>query len=318
MKTVVFAFHIAVALLASHSVFSAEAPQLEKDFRIRDPFVLVDGGKYYLYESKPWSGGNGVQVRVSDDLDGWSPKTPAMTLPKELNVSAVWAPEVHKYKGRYYMFVTLTQPKGTRPVKVIKKGCEHMHTPRGTWAFVADSPMGPFKPTKMGPVPPADHMTLDGTLYVEDGKPYMVYCHEWCQMGNGTVEYAPLTADFSSLETEPVKLLDARSAMPGAASVTDGVFFYRSEKSGRLYMIWSNMISGHGYTVLVRHSLSGKIAGPWSKDSLLLGKDGGHAMIFKDLEGKLRITLHRPNRSPHERMRLFYVNDDGERLTVTE
>lgn len=23
----------------------------EKDFRIRDPFVLVDGGKYYLYES---------------------------------------------------------------------------------------------------------------------------------------------------------------------------------------------------------------------------------------------------------------------------
>ncbi len=304
-------------LCVSNALYSAEEKK-EKDFRIRDPFVLVDGGKYYLYESKPWSGGNGVDVRVSDNLVDWTSKSPAMILPDGVGATAIWAPEVHKYKGRYYLFVTLTQPKNVRPVKLYPEVGENMLTPRGTWIFVADKPTGPFKPTKMGPVPPADHMTLDGTLYVEDGKPYMVYCHEWCQVGNGTVEYAPLNDDFSSLKTEPVKLLDARSAMPGASFVTDGVFFYRSEKSGRLFLIWSNMIDGHGYAVLVRHSLSGKIAGPWSKDTLLLGKDGGHAMVFKDLEGKLRITLHRPNSSPNERMKLFYLNDDGERLTVTE
>ena len=39
-----------------------------ENFRIRDPFVLVDGGKYWLYETKPWNGGMGVEVRVSDDV----------------------------------------------------------------------------------------------------------------------------------------------------------------------------------------------------------------------------------------------------------
>ena len=196
---------------------------LESDFRIRDPFVLVDGGKYWLYESKPWSGGNGVAFRTSADLVSWTAKKPAM-----------------------------------------------------------------------------------------------VYCHEWCQMGNGTIEYAPLSPDFASFEASPVSLLDARSAMEGAGSITDGPFFHRSAKSGRLYMIWSNTVKGRGYCVFVRSSESGKIAGPWTKDELLFGANGGHAMIFTDLKGRLRMTLHRPNKSPDERMKLFWLEDDGEKLRIAE
>lgn len=307
MKTVV----AALLLLLSHFAFSQE-----KDFRIRDPFVLVDGGKYYLYESKPWFGGKGVDVRVSTNLVEWTVKKPAMILPEDVKVQAVWAPEVHKYKGRYYLFATITEDKGAREIKPMNDEVNKDNlVPRGTWVFVADSPEGPFKPVKKGPVPPAELQTLDGTLHVEDGKAYMVYCHEWCQNWNGTIEYAPLSEDFSAFTAPARKLLDAKSAMKGAWVITDGPFLFRSGKSQRLYMIWSNVIKGSGYCVLVRSSPSGKIAGPWTKDEILYGKDGGHGMVFRDLAGRLCLTIHQPNSSPHERMKIFELKDDGERLS---
>ncbi len=45
-------------------------------------------------------------------------------------------------------------------------------------------------------------------------------------------------------------------------------------------------------------------------------KDGGHGMVFKGVDGKLRITFHQPNSSPNERMRIFELDDDGVRLSV--
>ena len=67
------------------------------EFRIRDPFVLPDGDTYYLYETKPWFGGNGVSVRTSKDLDHWTDKEMVLLLPPDVKNTAVWAPEVHKY-----------------------------------------------------------------------------------------------------------------------------------------------------------------------------------------------------------------------------
>lgn len=299
------------------SVRVEPAGKTEKDFRIRDPFVLVDDGRYYLYESKPWSGGNGVGVRVSGNLVDWTAVKPVMKMPSDVKVRAVWAPEVHKYNGRYWLFVTITEKKGVREIKAMNPEADPKGlAPRGTWVFSADSPMGPFEPVKKSPVPPAHLQTLDGTLYVEDGRPYMVYCHEWCQNWNGTIEYAPLADDFASFTGPSVKMLDAQSSMEGAWVITDGPFFHRSEKSGRLYMIWSNVVKGKGYCVLVRSSASGRIAGPWSRDEILYGRDGGHGMIFRDLDGKLRLTIHQPNSSPDERMKLFTLEDDGERLSL--
>jgi beta-xylosidase len=309
---------IVLALFGCFSAFALQGADTESNFRIRDPFVLVEGNDYYLYESKPWSGGDGVFVRQSKDLVNWTKKTYAMKLPSSVKVTAVWAPEVHKYDGKYWMFVTITEKHSVRHVRPMFKSRKKRLQPRGTWVFKSDSPIGPFEPVKMSPLPPAEHQTLDGTLYVEDGKPYMVYCHEWSQMGNGTIEYAPLSKDFSSFLEPPKKLLDARSAMKGAGQVTDGPFFYRSKKSNKLFLIWSNFIDGHGYSVLVRSSESGKLAGPWSKDEILFGKGGGHGMIFRDKDGKLFLTLHQPNSTPNERMKLFRLEDDGEKLKIVK
>ena len=298
-----------------------EAAFTRAEFRIRDPFVLADGGVYYLYESKPWDGGRGVFVRRSADLEHWTDKQQVMRVADDLPVRKVWAPEVHKYNGAYYLFVTLTMADGAYAISPLVPGREKMFSPRGTWVYRAESPMGPFEPVRNGPVPPQDWMTLDGTLYVEDGQPYMVFCHEWCQMKDGLMCYAPLAPDFASFTAAPTTMFRASDAMAGAGFVTDGPFLYRSPKSGALFMIWSNTIRRDGrkdpdYCVFVRKSAGGRLAGPWSKDELLFGKDGGHGMIFKAFDGRLMLTLHQPNNTPNERMALFEVEDTGAALRI--
>ena len=298
-----------------------EATFARTDFRIRDPFVLADGGVYYLYESKPWDGGRGVFVRRSVDLEHWTEKVQVMRVADDLPVRKVWAPEVHKYNDSYYLFVTLTMKDGAYQIASLVPGREKMVSPRGTWVYKAESPMGPFAPVKNGPVPPQDWMTLDGTLYVEDGQPYMVFCHEWCQMKDGRMCYAPLAPDFASFSAAPTTMFKASDAMKDAGVITDGPFLYRSPKGDALYMIWSNTLKREGkknpdYCVFVRKSSGGRLAGPWSRDELLFSKDGGHGMIFKTFDGRLMLTLHQPNVSPNERMALFEVEDTGVALRI--
>ena len=41
-------------------------------------------------------------------------------------------------------------------------------------------------------------------------------------------------------------------------------------------------------------------------------------MLFRGLDGELRLTLHSPNTSERERPVFFRVSDSGERLDITE
>ena len=39
-------------------------------------------------------------------------------------------------------------------------------------------------------------------------------------------------------------------------------------------------------------------------------------MLFRDFAGNLKLTLHQPNKTPCERMRIFDVEDNGKRLEL--
>ena len=87
-------------------------------------------------------------------------------------------------------------------------------------------------------------------------------------------------------------------------------------------MIWSNTVKRNDgkdpdYCVFVRKSVGGKLAGPWTKDTLLFSKNGGHGMIFRAFDGRLMLTLHQPNRTPDERMALFTLDDTGDTLRLS-
>lgn len=287
------------------------------EIRIRDPFVLSENGTYYLYGAKPWYGGQGVWVRTSKDLETWTEPAEVMHVPGDIDCKAVWAPEVHKYAGKYWLFVTLTEADDpAHPIEpMLEQGFKGGElVPRGVWVFKGDSPTGPFLPVKAGPVTPRAWMCLDGTLYVEDGKPWMVFCHEWCQTGNGRMMAAPLTADLSGFAAEPIELFRAANALHGAGCVTDGPFLY-TEKGLGLRMIWSNSLEGSGYSVIQCKSASGKIAGPWTMFTPLFRGDGGHGMLFRTFDGQLTLTLHQPNGGDKERMKFFPIGTSWEGLS---
>ena len=258
------------------------------EINIRDPFVLYEDGKYYMYGSRgreTWGICTGLDVYVSDDLENWSEPVEVFTKPENFwSDRNFWAPEVHKYEGAYYMFVSFFAKDKMRGTQILK----------------AESPMGPFKLHSDGPVTPSDWMCLDGTLYIENGVPYMVFCHEWTQVKDGEMCVIELSKDLTKAVGEP-KVLFKASSLPnvaavnnGAGYVTDGPFMYRT-KSGRLLMIWSSF-TADGYCEAISYSDNGSILGNWAhEEKLLFSKDGGHGMLFYDKEGNLKFPYHQPN-----------------------
>jgi hypothetical protein len=81
-------------------------------------------------------------------------------------------------------------------------------------------------------------------------------------------------------------------------------------------MIWSTFIPGSGYSIVLTHSESGKLCGPWKEQRVIYHQNGGHGMIFKTLEGKLMVALHQPNISPRERLHLYELVDQGDELEI--
>lgn len=306
--------------------FSAELSS--DDFRIRDPFILVDSEQsvYYLYAqagNRSGSDYKGVEVYLSRDLEKWSRPTPVLVIPKEWRVTKVWAPEVHRWRDAYYLFVTLTFRDKVASPPPVEKNWPPMER-RGTWIFRSENPTGPFEPLAKESQTPSDWLALDGTLWVDDGTPWMIFCHEWVQLIDGTIDAVRLTDDLSARVGEPKTILAASSA-PGAVTeklrgkVTDGPFLYRSQKSGALFMIWSTfLVGGRDYSVLWVRSDSGRLDGPWTESKPLFVNHGGHGMIFTDLKGTLRLALHQPNCGAPERFRHFPLFDDGKTLKLAE
>lgn len=274
------------------------------DFRIRDPFILPYEGKYYMYASNyPY----GFMVYTGTDLENWEEPVEIIRFPEGFWATKdFWAPEVHYYQGKFYLFASLYSDSDNR----------------GTQIFRSASPTGPFEPISEDPATPGEWMCLDGTLYVDKGgTPYMVFCHEWLQIKNGTVCYVQLSEDLSQPVGEP-KLMFSAGDYPFVKNVTDdpenlvtdGPFLYRCE-NGDLVMIWSSY-GQEGYFESVLKSDNGEIDGRWIAQDMLFEKDGGHGMIFRDFDGKLRMSLHQPNIAPDEHLKLFELKDCGGTLKV--
>lgn len=275
------------------------------DINIRDPFVLVHEGKYYLYGTRGpecWGKGTGLDCYVSSDLENFEEPVEVFTPGKDFWADKnFWAPEVHKYCGAFYMFVSFKADGKCRGTQILK----------------AEGPLGPFMPHSDGPVTPIDWECLDGTLYIEESdnsKPYMVFCHEWVQVVDGEICAVELSRDLKKAVGKP-KLLFTASEAPWIKDirngnyVTDGPFIHRNDR-GRITMLWSSFCEG-GYALAIAHSKSNTIDGPWVQDpELLFSKNGGHGMLFKDLSGKLTVTLHSPNIDLEERPVFFHIDKD--------
>lgn len=276
------------------------------DVHMRDPYILREDGKYYMTGTvgpTAWGRARGINCWVSEDLETWEGPYPIFRGDEKFwGDRQYWAPEMHKYNGSYYLFASFKAPG--------------LH--RGTQILKSDSPLGTFVPLKDYPVTPPNWQCLDGTLWVEDGVPYMVFCHEWVQVTDGTICAMPLTPDLKEPAGSPV-LLFKGSDGPWTDHecwryVTDGPFLYQTS-GGKLVMLWSAS-SPEGYGIGYAVSEKG-ILGPWHQaEQALFNKDGGHGMIFTDAEGNLRLSIHQPNHWPYERPLFLRLRDTGDGIEV--
>lgn len=281
-----------------------------EEINIRDPFVLVREGVYYLYGTRGatcWGEADGFDVYESRDMKTWS--QPICCFHNDGSFFATknyWAPEVYFVNGAFYMLASF-------------KG-ENMC--RGTAILKSQSPLGPFLMHSDKTVTPRDWECLDGTLYQSPGGDYyMVFCHEWVQAGDGEICAVKLTEDLKRAEGD-VRILFRASEAPWAKTVrhssgkvgyvTDGPFFYRTG-DGTLLLLWASFSDG-GYTQGVAVSDNGEITGRFVQQKPLFEKDGGHGMVFEDREGNLWLTLHSPNDHLKERPVFFPLKEENGRL----
>ena len=251
--------------------------------QLRDPCILLENGVYYAYGT-----GWVCYVNNSGDLaGGWNLIGNVVDVPEDA-IDCYWAPEVHKYNGKYYMFTTY------KSAKTGHRGCTVLR---------ADTPVGPFVEISDGHVTPADWDSIDGTLYIdEEGQPWMVFVHEWTSTddGIGRMAAAKMSDDLTRLISEPIELFRADDPSWTDRQVTDGCWMYKCE-TGELLMIWSNS-DKYGYCVGIARSDNGRIDGNWSQDDQLLYSksmtgeyDGGHGMIFYSIAGQMYLSIHSPN-----------------------
>lgn len=284
-----------------------------KFHEIRDPFIVKANDAYYMYGTSYWDGIDWRVYKATSLKGEWTnlgPVVPEEGGTKYPDIDKQrWAPEVHKYKDKYYMFTTYLSKETNQ---------------RGVTIFRSDSPEGPFEmisKNERNKVKPG-HITydfstidkegkpagctIDGTLYVDpQGQPWLVYVNEWVSQTDevGRFSAVKFSDDLSTIDESSNKELfraDCAPWGPPETKVTDGCFIH-TLPSGRLVMLWS-ADNGHGYSTGYATSDHG-VLGPWEQHEQQLyvshmykseAPDGGHSMIFND-NGQLYMCQHGPN-----------------------
>ncbi len=277
------------------------------EINIRDPFILPFENKYYMYGSRVGVQ-TGFDVYESTDLENWSAGKSIFEISDDFWATCdAWAPEVHYYNNRFYMFASFKA----------ENVC------RGTQILVSDAPNGIFLPITKTPITPSDWECLDGTFYIDKlGNPHIIFCHEWVQIGDGTVCEMQLSKDLTYAVSNPRVLWNATDykhvksvRKDWLACVTDGPFLYRNH-NGDLLAVWSSF-NDNGYTALVSQSDNGDIDGNWSVcDTPLSAVDGGHGMIFKAFDNKEYFIMHKPNTAILERPVITQLNKENGKIFI--
>ncbi|MEE2772969.1 MAG: glycoside hydrolase family 43 protein [Bacteroidota bacterium] len=324
MKTVKFFF---IFLVIGPTLAFAQKQEVRDSIlldsiRLSDPFILADkpsktyymtgtGGK--LWKSKDLAYWTGPFNIVEHDTASWMGKDPM-----------IWAAEIHQYKDQYYYFATFTNQEvfiDTVKGSPINRRASHV--------LVSDKPDGPYKPMADATYLPPEKPTLDGTLWVSnDHTPYMIYCHEWLQNLDGTMEKIERKPDLSGSIGEGEILFrasdspwsrDKRDGKIMPNMVTDGPFVFRTQ-TGKLGMLWTSWIYGD-YTQGIAYSESGTINGAWIQEKEpITPPNYGHGMLFKTFDGQLLMSLHShrvgANGNYIRHPKLFRVDDSGDKIVV--
>lgn len=291
-----------------------------------DPYIFADDvtKTYYLT-------GSGGAIFKSKDLKNWTGPYGAYDTRGFWmeGINFVAAAEIHKVNGKYYYAASFGDRKELVDA-VPRRYNVYRHQ---TMILVSDKAEGPYKPFYADPnydYLPHSWDIIDGTIYVENGQPYMVFVHEWMQTFDGTMEYVKLSPDLSKTVSDPVMLFRATESpcplemvgngemtyglkIPGW--VTDGPEMFHT-KTGKLGMLWASW-GAKRYLECVAYSQSGTIDGPWiQEEKPFIDNNTGHGMLFRTFDGKLLLSIHHAEGDGPRKPQLWEVDDSGDKLVL--
>jgi len=297
------------------------------DLVMSDPFIYPhpETQTYYLTSSGGW-------MYKSNDLKMW---TGPFNI---IDIKGLWlekagfaaAAEIHRIGDKYYYAGTWSDHSD-----LIEQVPRRYNVPHNqTYLLRADNPEGPYTSFAIEPgydYQPREWDCIDGTLYEENGKIYMIFVHEWTQLIDGTMDYIELAPDLSyTLSEKPVTMFRATEApwamemnsigeatfglkMPGW--VTDGPQMFRTQP-GKLGMLWSSW-GKERYVQGIAYSESGTIAGPWVQEKEpFLSNNSGHGMLFRTFDGKLIFLVHHAEENGPRKPQYWNVDDSGDKLVL--
>ena len=300
-----------------------------EELSMSDPYIYPDPETHtYLLTS------SGGRMWKSADLKTW-------TGPYNIiDIKGLWlekagfvaAAEIHKIGDWYYYAGTWSDH-----ADLIQQVPRRYNVPHNqTYLLRSDKPEGPYTSFAITPgydYEPRDWDCIDGTLYEENGKVYLVFVHEWTQIIDGTMDYVELAPDLSfTMSPKPVTLFRASELpccgemnglgeatfglrMPGW--VTDGPQLFRTQ-TGKLGMLWSTW-GKERYLQAVCYSESDTIAGPWVQEpEPFLANNSGHGMLFRTFEGKLVYIVHHAEGDGPRKPQMWNVDDSGDKLKLLD
>jgi beta-xylosidase len=275
------------AAVATPAAARSGAAALAYDGDFPDPFILVDGGRYYAYSTQVRSsaGWTNVPVMSSADLESWSSIRDALPrLPLWARSGNTWAPAVVERSGRFLLYYTTTE-------RASRRQCISVAT--------AAKPAGPFHDASTGPlvcqrsqggsIDPYPFADSKGALYLlwksDDnavGEPTALWSR---QLASGGVDWASGSRAVRLLNERPSKW---HVPVEGPAMVRSGSRYYLFYGGGR----WNSGASGIGYATCT--SPLGPCADEtervaWLKTGATDAVGPQGPTVFTDRSGDLRI-----------------------------
>jgi xylan 1,4-beta-xylosidase len=230
-----------------------------------DPSILRDGDDYYMVHSS-FEYYPGLLIWHSKDLINWDPVTNALYK----YVGSVWAPDLVKYKNKYYIYFPANNTNYVVTADSIN----------GKWSDPVDLKVGNIDP---------------GHIADENGKRYLFF-------SNGG--FVPLTDDGLSVAGEykqsysgwpiPREWSIECFCMEGPKLVKRGEYYYLTVAEGGT----AGPATGH----MVISARSKSLFGPWENSpynpiirttkSTERWASKGHGTIFEDAKGKWWMVFH--------------------------
>lgn len=272
----------------------------KEEIHIRDPFIYVENGIYYLLGTTgddPW--GKASTLMLYRSFDSVEFETVGCMVDYSIldGYTNVWAPELHKYDGKYYLIVSLYRED----------------LGRGSIILTANGLQDKFVFLTGEYITPTGWGCLDATLFVYCDTPYLCFSNEWMTPitgdGDGALFLAELSRDLTKTISKPRKIVSGKycgfseqvSRGDVVGYVAEGPWLY--EKDGNVVLLWSTFTKT-GYSV-VKSVCKGGLSGEFEFEKLVFKENGGHCMRFTDLQGRAHVVLHQPDTTPSERMKIF-------------